>query len=88
MEPSKNLLQHIINENNYIKNNIDVYATLTKREILVISLIMHGFDTEMIAERLGIHTNTVKTYRRNIAEKLAMRDENDLVKFARVFEIV
>ncbi|MBK6485130.1 MAG: response regulator transcription factor [Chitinophagaceae bacterium] len=47
---------------------------LTRRELQVLTLIQEGLTTKEVASRLQISTRTVETYRRNINEKLQVRN--------------
>lgn len=47
---------------------------LTKRELEVLSLVQDGLTTKEVASRLQISKRTVETYRRNINEKLQVRN--------------
>jgi len=55
---------------------------LTKREIEVIKLISDGLSFKEIAERLFISKRTVETHKKNILEKLDLKNTVDLVKYA------
>lgn len=55
---------------------------LTKREIEVIRLIAEGLTSQDIALRLYISPRTVDTHRRNLLQKLNVRNTAELVKFA------
>ena len=46
----------------------------TRRELQVLTLIQEGLTTKEVASRLQISTRTVETYRRNINEKLQVRN--------------
>lgn len=52
---------------------------LTKREQEIVKLIVEGYSTENIADKLCISSNTVKTHRKNI---LAKTDANSTVSLA------
>lgn len=88
METSRQLFQKIANENNYIKNHVDGFSVLTKREILVISMMVREYDVSIISEKMGIAKNTVQRYQRNIQKKLNISTVKELQKFARIFEII
>ncbi len=47
---------------------------LTRRELQVLTLIQEGLTTKEVASRLQISKRTVETYRRNINEKLQVRN--------------
>lgn len=51
---------------------------LTRREQEVAQLILHGLDTEQIAERLAIGTGTVRNHRKHLYAKLGLASRGDL----------
>jgi DNA-binding NarL/FixJ family response regulator len=55
---------------------------LTRREIDVIRLIASGNTTGEIAERLFISAMTVETHRRNLMQKLQLKNVAGLVRYA------
>lgn len=57
-------------------------SRLTPREREVLALVAQGLSNHDIAERLVLSPHTVKTYCLRIYQKLALRNRNDLVKFA------
>jgi DNA-binding NarL/FixJ family response regulator len=59
---------------------IDV--TLTKRETEIIRLIAEELTNSEIADRLGISPRTVDTHRRNLLQKLDVKNTAGLVKYA------
>lgn len=88
MEYSRKLYNKIAFENEYIKRNINLYSTLTQREKNIISFMVRGYDIKTISERLMISESTVKKYEQNIKSKLSLNNGAELIKFARVFELV
>ncbi len=88
METIRSLHDKIAEENNYIKNNIAAYGSLTQREKMVISLLVHGFDMCTIAGQMGITESSVQNYQRSIREKISINNTKALYKFARTFEII
>lgn len=58
------------------------YAPLTKRELQIVKLIVAEHTTQEIAERLFLSAGTVETHRRNIMQKLDVRNTAGLVKYA------
>jgi DNA-binding NarL/FixJ family response regulator len=58
------------------------HATLTKREIEVVTQIAQGSTYREIAEALGISEKTVATYRERASEKLGVRSRAGLVRWA------
>ena len=55
---------------------------LTPREIEVIKLIVEEYSNSEIAEKLFISIRTVDTHRRNLLEKLGVKNTAGLVKYA------
>jgi two-component system, NarL family, response regulator NreC len=55
---------------------------LSEREEQVLRNLAWGRSNKETAERLGVSTKTVETYRARITEKLGLRARTDLVRFA------
>ncbi len=61
---------------------IEKYHTLTKREKEVLHLIINGVKRSAIAEQLFISLKTVDHHKKNIKEKLDMRNDLDMNEYA------
>ncbi len=61
---------------------------LTKREVCVLKLIAEELTNHEIAGRLSISSRTVDTHRRNLLQKLGLKNTAGLVKFALQNELV
>lgn len=59
-------------------------VTLTKRETEIIKMISEELTNSEIADRLGISSRTVDTHRRNLLQKLDVKNTAGLVKYAMV----
>ena len=57
-------------------------VTLTRREIEVLRLIAEEYSNPEIADKLFISIRTVDTHRRNLLEKLGLKNTAGLVKYA------
>ena len=55
---------------------------LTRRELEVLQLIAEEYSNAEIAEKLSISVRTVDTHRRNLLEKLKVKNSAGLVKYA------
>ncbi|MDX2001182.1 MAG: response regulator transcription factor [Chitinophagales bacterium] len=62
--------------------NAKLDITLTKRETEIIRLIAEELTNSEIADRLGISPRTVDTHRRNLLQKLDVKNTAGLVKYA------
>jgi len=60
----------------------DSYELLTAREREILHLLAHGKSNKEIATQWNLSTYTVETHRRNLQEKLNLRNFADLVLYA------
>jgi two-component system response regulator FixJ len=58
------------------------FKQLTPREVEVFDLVIDGYTSEAIAERLGISTRTVEGYRVQIMDKMQAESVAQLVRLA------
>ncbi len=58
------------------------FGNLTDREFEIFNLIGNGFSTKEIAGKLNLSIFTVESHKKNIKEKLNIRDSPGLVKYA------
>lgn len=63
-----------------VKNN--AFSILSERESKVLSLILVGKRTNEIAMDLGIKSNTISTYKKNIFFKMRVNSSIELYKLA------
>ena len=81
---SKQLSERIINA--YVSKvdeaEVDPYDTLTNREKEILHLVAEGFTNQEIAERLFISPRTAELHRSNVLNKLSLKNQVDLVRFA------
>ena len=61
---------------------LDIFKTLTRREIEVLSLIVEGMTSAKIADRLGLSSRTVEMHRANLLHKLGVKTTAELVALA------
>ncbi len=60
----------------------DPYDLLTERERQVLHLAAEGQSNVEIAERLSIGVRTVETHRANLMNKLALKNQTELLRYA------
>jgi len=78
---SSKLLEELINPATAKRKKTEG-TPLTEREIEVLKLITEEYSNAEIAERLFISIRTVDTHRRNLLDKLGVRNTAGLVKYA------
>ncbi|MHA7130507.1 LuxR C-terminal-related transcriptional regulator [Algoriphagus namhaensis] len=59
---------------------VDTPVKLTKKQKQVVKLILAGYPSKDISEKLNISMNTVGTHRKNILKKLGARNVVDMMK--------
>lgn len=80
---SAQLPQHLVHEYQFSDDHFsDPYESLTNREREILQLAAEGLTSAEIAERLFISRRTVELHRANFMEKLDLRHQTDLVRFA------
>lgn len=79
---SKNVSKTIIEHYADRKLNRDSKKLLTNREREILHLIVKGFTSIEIANRLYISPRTVETHRSNLMQKLKIKNTAGLVRFA------
>jgi DNA-binding NarL/FixJ family response regulator len=57
-------------------------ATITARELQVLTLVAEGFSSRRVAAELGIGVRTVETHRERLMDKLSARNAVTLVRAA------
>ncbi len=60
---------------------------LSNRELQILNLIIYEFTTSEIAGKLFLSTDTVKSHRKNLLNKLGVRNVAGMVRKAFEFEL-
>ena len=76
---SSHIARKVVRQFHQAEPSRDETATLAKREREVLNLLASGFVYKEIADQLGIGTETVKTYVKNICKKLHVRNRLEAV---------
>ncbi len=64
-------------------NDLEVaHDALSDRELQVVQLIATGQRTREISEQLNLSISTIATYRRRISEKLNVRSDVEITRYA------
>ncbi len=65
----------------FLVEKMHLYATLSKREKEILSLITRHHSNQEIADRYAISLNTAKTHRKNIIYKLRCKNNAELMYY-------
>lgn len=65
-----------------IEENINPYDVLSKREIEILRMFAEGLINKEIADKLFISIRTVESHKNHIMQKLNLKTQVELVKFA------
>lgn len=80
--------QRILDEKNFLHENINLFEALTKREKELLRFFALGNTNEAISKELFISVETVATHRKNIKRKLGCKSNYDCTHFAQVFNLI
>jgi DNA-binding CsgD family transcriptional regulator len=80
--------EKILAENNFLRENIKVFSTLSKREREMLKSLAEGESAIECGEKLFISPKTVETHRKNIKKKLGTSSFAKLSKYARAFDLI
>lgn len=72
----------------FTQKNQKKFNSLSKREREVFILVVNGYKTSEIAEKLFIETTTISTHRKKIKQKLQLQSIFDWYKYAKAFELI
>lgn len=65
-----------------VNSDKDLYETLSDREFQVLKLIASGKTVSQIAADISLTVNTISTYRSRILDKLHLKNNAELTKYA------
>lgn len=78
---SQILMEHL-QRKNFKSPKEEEKVMLTRRELEVLKLLASEFSNQEIADKLFISSRTVDTHRRNLLEKLKLKNNAGLVRYA------
>lgn len=81
-------VDRLLAENNFLRSNQHIFASLSKREKEILRLMGSGHSALEIAEQLHIAESTANTHRRNIRSKLNAQSNYDIIFFAQAFNLL
>ncbi len=81
-EVTQTYIKSLVKPDNKKSDINNVINDLTSREIEILELIVNEFSNQEIAEKLFISVRTVDAHRRNMLNKIGVKNTAGLVKFA------
>ncbi len=78
----------VLDENNFLRKNLEKFERLTKREKQVLRYMGLGKKAAEISRDLHISLATAETHRKNIKRKLEAKTSFDLTMYARAFDLI
>jgi DNA-binding CsgD family transcriptional regulator len=78
----------LLNENNFLRKNLALYAKLSKRERQILKSLALGKTAPETAKELFISIFTVHTHIKNIRQKLNTNSYYELGEYARAFDLI
>lgn len=81
-------VNRLLEENDRMRKEYPVFASLTKREKEIIHHLAKGKSAPAIAELLFVSTSTIEQHRKNIKKKTGLKNLPELIRFAQAFDIV
>ncbi len=78
---------NLLEENNFIKSNLEKYSQLTNREKQVLVKFSKGLRQKEVADELFISVGTLRTHWKNIKNKLKIKSMAEVVKYVNAFEM-
>lgn len=81
-------VNRLIDEIDFLRKNSLLFSKLTNREKDVLRLTSAGMNSGAVAEKLFISATTVDTHRRNIRNKLGLKNNYDALMFAQAFNLM
>lgn len=81
-------IQRAFDENKFLKKNQHLFASLTKREKEILTLMAQSISSEEISISHNIAKSTADTHRRNIRKKIGVESPYDIMRFAQAFNMI
>lgn len=81
-------MNKLVDDNEFLRKNFRKFASLTKREIEILKLIGNGTARNDIADLLFISKHTLDNHRKNIREKLQIKNSAELYRYIYAFDLI
>lgn len=84
LENNNRFLLRNLEDNLFLRKNFLKLQSLTKREKQILNMVVNGLTTKQISEQLFLSPHTISTHRKNIGQKLELKNIIDWERFANV----
>ena len=81
-------ISRLMDENNFLRDNMQKFSSLTQRERLILQYIAKGKSNKEIAGETSISVSTVETHRKKIKSKLDAKSIFELAQYAAAFDLM
>jgi DNA-binding CsgD family transcriptional regulator len=81
-------VSRLVEEAAFFRINTPLFLKLSRREREILRLMALGMASTEIAEKLFVSPATIDTHRKNIRNKLGLKNNYDAVKFAQAYNLV
>jgi DNA-binding CsgD family transcriptional regulator len=91
LDPTHHIItkvSRLMDEVSFLRHNSLLFATLTRREKEILQCIAMGMSSPEIGAKLFIAPATAETHRKNIKNKLGLKNNYDAVRFAQAYNLV
>ncbi len=78
----------LLEENNFLRKNFNLFSELSKRERDVLRMMALGKSVPETAQELFLSSHTIETHRKNIRQKLNASSYFELSQYARAFDLI
>jgi len=80
-----NLFKTILEQNLFVKNNVEKYSSLTPREKETLKFIIRGYTNQQISEKMHVSSHTIRTHRNRIWKKLDVKQISECLSYQYFF---
>ena len=91
LDPAHHLtakVNRLMDEVTFLRQNNLLFSTLTRREKEILKYIAMGMSSAEISAKLFIAPATAETHRKNIKNKLRLKNNYDTIMFAQAYNLV
>lgn len=81
-------INRLLEENKFLKENLQTFLKLTKRETELLKLFASGKTSTEISELKFLSYHTIETHRKNIRKKLNANTNYELFRYAAAFDLI